>query len=89
MCSRLLGEVGAFLDERFTSALSATHTVPQKHLPEKTPVSQQPSHISESPHCDKAPAKTMPIPTKALWNYVQVSNQILRTAITCVTSLFA
>uniref|UniRef100_A0A0N7ZCN4 Sestrin n=2 Tax=Scylla olivacea TaxID=85551 RepID=A0A0N7ZCN4_SCYOL len=71
MCSRLLGEVGAFLDERFTSALSATHTVPQKQLPEKTSVNQQPSHISESPHCDKAPAKTMPIPTKALWNYVQ------------------
>ena len=73
MCSRLLGEVGAFLDERFTSALSATHTVPPKQLPEKTAVNQQPSHISESAHCDKPPAKTMPIPTKALWNYVQVT----------------
>ncbi|XP_050738105.1 sestrin-2-like isoform X2 [Eriocheir sinensis] len=71
MCSRLLGEVGAFLDERFTSALSATHTLPQKQLPGKATVNQQPSNMSESAHCDKAPAKTMPIPTKALWNYVQ------------------
>ncbi|KAG0716431.1 Sestrin-3 [Chionoecetes opilio] len=71
MCSRLLGEVGAFLDDRFIAALSATHTVPQKALPEKTTVNQQPSHLPESAHCDKAPAKTMPIPTKALWNYVQ------------------
>lgn len=72
MCSRLLGEVGAFLDERFTSALSATHTLPQKQLPGKATVNQQPGNISEPAHCDKAPAKTMPIPAKALWNYVQV-----------------
>lgn len=72
MCSRLLGEVGVFLDERFTSALSANHTLPGKQLPGKATVSQQPGNMSESTHCDKPPAKTMPIPSKALWNYVQV-----------------
>lgn len=72
MCSRLLGEVGAFLDERFTSALSATHTLPQKQLPGNATVSQQPGNMSDATHCDKAPAKIMPVSTKALWNYVQV-----------------
>ncbi|KAG7177588.1 Sestrin-2-like [Homarus americanus] len=71
MCSRLLGEVGAFLDERFTSALSSTHLSPQKQPPKKGNVNQETIPVSGQTQCDKTHAKTLPLPTKALWNYVQ------------------
>lgn len=75
MCSRLLGEVGAFLDERFTSAHSPTHSIPQKQLPEKGSVDQQANQESDPVQCDKMNAKSIPLPTKALWNYVQVMHK--------------
>ncbi|XP_071524667.1 sestrin-2-like isoform X2 [Panulirus ornatus] len=71
MCSRLLGEVGAFLDERFTSAHSPTYSIPQKQLSEKGSVDQEANQVSGPAQCDKMNAKTVPLPTKALWNYVQ------------------
>ncbi|XP_045605758.1 sestrin-2 [Procambarus clarkii] len=71
MCSRLLGEVGAFLDERFTSALSPTYSLPQKQLSATGTVSQQTNSASGQAQCDKTLSKSMPLPTKALWNYVQ------------------
>ncbi|XP_037776246.1 sestrin-2-like [Penaeus monodon] len=75
MCSRLAGEVGAFLDERFTSALTVAHVPTQTQLsksnascsPSTAILDQQNNPIPSSLMYDQ----TSPLPAKALWNYVQ------------------
>ncbi|KAK8739733.1 hypothetical protein OTU49_003167, partial [Cherax quadricarinatus] len=70
MCSRLLGEVGAFLDERFTSALSPKYSLPTKQFA-MAGNDQKTNPVAGQAQCDTTHAKSTPLPTKALWNYVQ------------------